>query len=93
MLTNTKHFMNECYRVLKPDGILNMLNFDAFRFSSLFFQDPEHKKGFTRETYKYFVYDTSYYKNFGSIYGYKPWELIKIKEEGSCLRVKMSPHK
>lgn len=93
MVKNTKHLMNECHRVLSHDGTLELLNFDAGKYPHLFFQDPMHERGFTKETYKYFCEEFHYYRNFGTVYGFKPWKLISMEEEGQCLRVKLRPKK
>lgn len=93
MIDATCFVLNECHRVLMKDGLLNMLMFDAGKYPELYFQDPNHRRGFTRETYHYFEKDHQHYNNFGRVYGYDPWILKNIKEEGQCLRTFMTPVK
>lgn len=94
MVKNYRQIMNECHRVLKCEiGVMECINFDAERYPHLFFQDPEHQHGFTRENYNYLVQGHNAYENFGKIYGYEPWKINKIEEIGSCLKVSMTPVK
>lgn len=93
MVKNTKFLLNGCHRTLEKAGVLEMLNFDAGKRPELFFQDPQHEKGFTEETYSYFVKSEEHYKQFGKVYGYLPWELLSIKKEGVCLRILLTPVK
>jgi predicted SAM-dependent methyltransferase len=69
--------MNEIWRVLKKEGILEIRVPDA-RFACAF-QDPMDCRRFVKETFDYFDKDHYRYKVFN--YGFKPWKIITIKKE------------
>jgi hypothetical protein len=66
--------MNECWRVLRPGGRMQVIVPRAPHPAA--FQDPEHVRFFTPETFDYLDGKHRRWKLYGSSYGYKPWELI-----------------
>ncbi len=72
---NTVGFMNECYRILKPEGKMEIIVPKAGTHA--FFRDPTHHRQFVMATFTYF---TSL-NNFCPAYGIKNWSGIEILEE------------
>jgi predicted SAM-dependent methyltransferase len=72
------HAMNECWRVLKQGGIMEVVVPNA-RFA-IAHQDPMDVRKFTKETFDYFLAGSRQYKLYGSVYGFKPWSEITIQE-------------
>jgi len=67
--------MNECWRVLRPGGRMQVIVPRAPHPAA--FQDPEHVRFFTPETFDYLDGGHRRWQLYGSSYGYKPWELIE----------------
>jgi len=68
--------LQECYRILKKDGIIKITvplaspeTFDAA------FADPTHKSYFTPHTFDYFNKKSSFWKNHGRAYGIPPFDV------------------
>lgn len=72
------HVMNECARVLKLGGVMNVVVPNA-RFA-IAHQDPMDVRKFTRETFFYFLESDRHYELYGSVYGFKPWRQLVIEE-------------
>jgi SAM-dependent methyltransferase len=82
------HAMNECWRVLKDGGIMEVIVPNA-RFA-IAHQDPMDVRKFTKETFLYFLGGSRQYKLYGSVYGFKPWSDISIEEnERHIMIIKM----
>ena len=56
-------FMNECARILKPGGILNLRT--CYWRSQNAFTDPDHKRFPTEETFDYWVKGTYFNQEYG----------------------------
>jgi ubiquinone/menaquinone biosynthesis C-methylase UbiE len=69
--------MNECWRVLKTDGVLR--GYVPSTDSKVLFQDPMDKRFFQESTFNYFVEEHNYWKEFGKQYGYKPWKSVETE--------------
>lgn len=59
-IINIIPFMNEVYRCLKVGAVIELSTPNAF--SSQFWQDPTHKKGFVPESFLYFRKDSPFEK-------------------------------
>lgn len=70
--------MNECYRVLKPGAIMEVVVPNA-RFA-IAHQDPMDIRKFTRETFPYFIKGMRHHDLYGSAYGFKGWASFDIAE-------------
>ena len=88
--------MNECWRILKSDGIFKIKVPNA-QFPCAF-QDPLDCRFFVKESFDYFNYKHYRYQVFHC--GFKPWRILKIKKISGGkskikdrLYVEMSPHK
>ena len=85
------HCMNECWRVLKPGGIMTVRVPNAMY--SVTFLDPFEGRHFIPATFDYFDFDKIHYQRFGFVYGFKPWEVLGITENKThILEVKMKKH-
>lgn len=84
-----KFVLNECHRVLIPGGKLKgyvpstdpkVLHLDVM--DKLFFQEA---------SFKYFDETEEAYKQFGSVYGFKPWRDVKAEtNEGGIIHFEMT---
>ena len=80
ILTNEgfTHAMNECHRVLKNGGVMEVVVPNA-RFA-IAHQDPMDVRKFTKETFNYFLAGHRSHQLYGSIYGFDGWSRINIDE-------------
>lgn len=72
------HAMNECYRVLKPGGVMTVVVPNA-RYA-IAHRDPMDVRKFTREMFEYFRSGTREFKLYGSVYGFCGWTDITVTE-------------
>lgn len=68
--------MNECHRVLMGGGKLRIVVASARTPNS--FKDPFECRHFTEETFAYFIEGSHEHRNFGSVYGFRPWKLQSL---------------
>lgn len=82
------HVMRECYRVLEPGGIMQVVVPNA-RYA-IAHRDPMDVRKFTPETFEYFRKGAREHDLYGSVYGFDGWESITIDEnERHILTIKM----
>lgn len=78
------HVMNECHRVLKKSTDKNhpavMLVVVPNAKFSIAHRDPMDVRKFTADTFAYFSYKEDEYRLYGSVYGFKPWEIADVHE-------------
>lgn len=72
------HVMRECYRVLEPGGIMQVVVPNA-RYA-IAHRDPMDVRKFTPETFEYFRKGAREHDLYGSVYGFDGWESITIDE-------------
>ena len=90
--------MNECWRVLKPDGIL--WGTVPIAGTGPSFRDPTHKRFFAPSTFNYFcgesLADPSQpkYPRY-SVYGFLPWIKVKVEipDDGKHIYFELKPRK
>ena len=83
------HAMNECWRVLKPTGQIVIVVPNAKH--AIAHRDPMDVRKFTIPTFNYFIDGMQEYRDYGSVYGFKPWRTLDIQEnERHILTVTMS---
>ena len=70
--------MNECHRVMKKGGLFTIVVPNAKY--AIAHQDPFDVRKFTIPTFDYFVEGTRQYKLYGSVYGFKGWEMVSVNE-------------
>jgi len=68
--------MNECHRVLKPGGKMTVrVPHAGYKIAK---RDPFTRRFFTPGTFEYFQKGAKRYELFGSVYGFKPWNIESI---------------
>lgn len=70
--------MNECWRALKPGGVMTLVVPDA-RFA-IAHQDPMDVRKFTLQTFDYFLKGNRKHDLYGSVYGLIGWSKALISE-------------
>lgn len=73
-----KHALNECWRFLKPGGIIQIVVPNAKY--AIAHRDPMDIRKFTPDTFRYFIEGNQEYRDYGSVYGFKPWHDLHIEE-------------
>lgn len=72
------HALNQCWEALKPGGTIEIVVPNAKY--AIAHRDPMDIRKFTPETFRYFIHDTQEYRDYGSVYGFKPWQALNIFE-------------
>lgn len=72
------HALNECWRVLMPYGEIVIVVPNAKY--AIAHRDPMDIRKFTPDTFRYFIDSFQEYKDYGSVYGFKPWCKLNVKE-------------
>lgn len=97
-IVNLEFLLNECWRVLKPGGILKGAVPNAGSDGS--FRDPTHKRFFTESTFSYFCGENLANPNFPkhpkyARYDFLAWNKIKVERPNNngCINFEMSPRK
>lgn len=96
-LENLRFVLNECHRVLKKDGVL--FGIVPVAGTPNDFKDPTHKRHFIKSTFSYFTGVSNVNPEWPSHpryanYGYKPWNLIELKQtDDDLIKFSMSPRK
>lgn len=72
------HALNECWRVLQHGGKLVIVVPNAKY--AIAHRDPMDIRKFTPDTFRYFLDGTQEYRDYGSVYGFKPWSHLDIQE-------------
>jgi predicted SAM-dependent methyltransferase len=82
------HAMNECHRVLRKGGVMEVVVPNA-QFA-VAHQDPMDVRKFTRGTFPYFIEGMRQHDFYGSVYGFKGWERFDVLEnERHIMIIKM----
>jgi len=84
--------LNDCWRVLKKDGILK--GYVPSIQPEVLFVDPMDKRFFQETTFDYFDGDKHCWREFGKNYGFKPWKDVKIDtNDNGIIHFEMKPAK
>jgi len=70
--------MNECYRVMKPGGVLWIKVPNARDWFDGAAGDPTHKRFFTPRTFGYLTIGDAHYERYGSTYGFRGWNGVTL---------------
>lgn len=73
-----RHALNECHRLLKPGGMIQIVVPNAKY--AIAHRDPMDIRKFTPDTFRYFIQGTQEYRDYGSVYGFQPWSDLDIQE-------------
>jgi len=73
-----KFALNQCHYLLKPGGKLVIVVPNAKY--AIAHRDPMDIRKFTPDTFRYFLEGTQEYRDYGSVYGFKPWQSLDIQE-------------
>ena len=73
-----KYALNQCWRLLKTGGKIVIVVPNAKY--AIAHRDPMDIRKFTPDTFRYFVEGTQEYRDYGSVYGFKPWRTLDIQE-------------
>ena len=84
--------MNELWRIIKPSGRINgQVPSTDHRVLCL---DPFDRRWFQVETFMYWWHGQHHYNEFGTQYGFEPWDVHDCEENnGGIICFEMSPHK
>lgn len=82
-------FMDECWRMLSPGGILKVRAI-SYRSENLW-RDPTHRRGFHRDTFCYFDPSSEWHR-YGHFYTLRTWQILWI-EDGDNVTAEMTPRK
>lgn len=86
--------MNEIWRVLKPKGTFWLRVPDAINWFEGAISDPTHKRFFCwPRSFFYFDSNSVTHENYGSAYGFKPWDIGNGGTDEKFIEVTMSPKK
>jgi predicted SAM-dependent methyltransferase len=75
---NLIHLMNECWRVLKPGGRMEISV--PHKDSDEAYWDPTHVRFFTEATFNYFS-DHPHWREYRILYGIKPFTIRDLRRE------------
>jgi len=83
--------MNEIWRVCKPTGRVE-ITVPLFP-SQKAVADPTHRRYFTERTFEYFNARSTIWRQFGSAYGFKPFDVLAVRKLDGELEVVLRPNK
>ncbi len=83
--------MNELWRITKPDGEILIRVPNAGHICS--FQDPMDVRRFTDQTFTYMQKGHRRYENYGVHYGFKPFKVEMLENNGIQMKFKICPIK
>jgi 2-polyprenyl-3-methyl-5-hydroxy-6-metoxy-1,4-benzoquinol methylase len=78
------HFMDECWRIIEPNGrlIVQVPRWD----SENTWRDPTHKRGYHVDSFRYLDPDTFYGKKYG-MYTDKKWRIEELIDGDNILSI------
>ena len=90
-LPNLIHFMDEAWRVLKPDGTLIVRTCPPFVNNA--WRDPTHVRPYLPESFQYFDSDSPYHR-WGRLYTDKAWRFLGWEHIGrDAFLVRLMPRR
>jgi len=88
-LTDTVAFMNECWRILHPDGTL-FVQAVGWQSENLW-RDPTHKRGFHPDTFRYFDPSSPWHQAYGRFYTPYRWQVMSVGMRDDNVVAEMRP--
>jgi predicted SAM-dependent methyltransferase len=82
-------FMDECWRVLRPDGTL-LVQAVSWKSENLW-RDPTHVRGFHADTLRYFDPESDWWR-YGKLYTDRYWEVLHVVD-GDNVVTELRPRK
>jgi predicted SAM-dependent methyltransferase len=76
--------VNECHRVLKDGGKMTVVVPNAKYVIA--FRDPFDCRRFTEDTWNYLDTKQEHYKLYGSVYGFKGWNVLSARTGGNGIQ-------
>lgn len=73
--------MDECWRILKPGGLLIVHTVNVMHGEQAF-RDPTHIHFFTIQTFDFFDPDKEWGRNYGRFYTDRHWRLLEARPDG-----------
>jgi len=89
-LPDTVGFLDECWRVAKPDCILTIRV--PHHTSENAYRDPTHVRFFHEDSFDYFDPDTEWGARY-PMYSPRKWKILQRYLDGGNIVVKMTPRK
>lgn len=83
--------MNEIWRVIKPTGEINIRV--PYAMHECAWQDPADSRRFTPESFTYMEYGHRRYEQYGKTYGFKPFKVELLDNNGRQMTFKLCPIK
>lgn len=83
--------MNELHRVTKPTGIIQIRVPNAKDICA--WQDPMDCRRFTDQSFTYMQHDHRRYEQYGKHYGFLPFNVVYVEDNGRQIIFKLTPIK
>lgn len=90
-LGDTVAFMDECWRILRTDGVL-YVQAVGWQSENLW-RDPTHKRGFHVDTFRYFDPESPWYQQYGHLYTSRTWRVLSSAMRDGNVVAEMQPRK
>lgn len=90
-LYDTVTFMDECWRVLKPSGLL-FVQAVGWQSENLW-RDPTHKRGFHPDTFSYFDPASPWQQQYGHLYTERTWKVLQSGVRDGNVLATLMPRK
>lgn len=86
------HVMNECWRVLKPEGEISI--YLPHKDHPNAWVDPFNVRRFSEISWQTFDRNHPQYKNHNQIYGFFPWKVLNVStNQKGFMSIRMKPDK
>lgn len=95
-LVELRHVMNECWRVLKPEG--RLIGCVPVAGTKEDFKDPTHQRHFIKATFDYFTGQHDAFPEQPSHpryanYGFKAWNKVNVEQTELLITFELTPRK
>lgn len=83
--------MNDLWKICKPNGEIFIRVPNAKHICA--WQDPMDCRRFTDQSFTYMQYDHRRYNQYGIHYGFRPFKVVLLEDNGVQMRFKLCPIK